>query len=96
MDSLDKVLRVSGRTSVHSLATAIAGALAEGRLPVLRFIGAAAGNQSIKACAIASSYAAQRGSTLKLCVEFDNAQVSDSSEPYSCIVIRVEEFIGAA
>lgn len=91
MDTLDKVLRVSGKTSVHSLATAIAGALADGKLPALRFIGAAAGNQAVKACAIASSVAAQRGKDMVLRVEFDNATISDSSEPYSCIVIHVEE-----
>lgn len=89
MDQEDRVLRVSGKTPVQSLATVISQSISDGHTPVLRAIGAGAVNQAVKACAVARSYVATRGLDLSLKPGFDNATVADTTESQSCIVLRV-------
>lgn len=73
----DEPLRVASGTPPAELATAVSRALADGRHPVLRAIGAGAVNQAVKAIAIASSQVALRGLVLSCRPGFVNGKIDD-------------------
>lgn len=64
MNSSEVLLKVKSSSSAANLAAAIANNVYEGNDVVLRAIGAAAVNQSMKAIAIANSYVGPRGKIL--------------------------------
>ena len=63
-NSGEVLLKVKSSSSAANLASAIANNIYEGKEVVLRAIGAAAVNQSMKAIAIAQSYVGPRGKVL--------------------------------
>ena len=60
------LLRVSAGSNATSVASAIAHAIYENREVKIRYVGAGAGHQAVKAVAIASGYVAPRGLRLAL------------------------------
>lgn len=70
-------LRVASGTPPAELATAVSRALADGKHPVLRAIGAGAVNQAVKGIAIAASQVALRGQNLVCRPGFVNGKIDD-------------------
>lgn len=81
------LLRVKASSDPSKLASAIAYQIYDGKSPTLRAIGAGAVNQSVKAIAIARSFAAARGFDL-ICIP-GFATVTMPEGDVSAIVLRV-------
>lgn len=89
-DSSDPVLiKVGAASNPASIAGVISNAVYEGKKVKLRAIGASAVNQTIKACAIASGFVAQRGLHMYLIVGFQNLQDEGSDRPISAMGFTV-------
>ena len=73
----DDVLRVASGTPVGDLASAIAHGVYDGREVVLRYVGAAAGQQAIKAVAVARGMVAPRGIDLSIVPGFCDIDMGD-------------------
>lgn len=68
-------LRVSGRTDVVALASAVVRYIDEATIPLLKAIGAPAVNQMVKALAIAQGMMAQRGRDVSWYLGFDKTKI---------------------
>jgi stage V sporulation protein S len=73
----DDVLRVASGTPVGDLASAVAHGVYDGREVVLRYVGAAAGQQAIKAVAVARGMVAPRGIDLLLLPGFCDIEMPE-------------------
>lgn len=83
-----ELLKVSGRSNAHSLASALAHSIYEGRRPKVRAIGAGAVNQAVKALAIAAGFVASRGIQVSFRPGFDTVWVK--GESMTAIVFYVD------
>ena len=81
------LLRVSSRTAVDSLASAIANNVYVGNVVTLRAIGNGAVGQSVKGIAAAQAFTAPRGITLSARPAFTEVEVSDKT--VSAIILRI-------
>ena len=77
----DFILRVSGGTDCHKLASAISGAIerGEGRC-VIEYVGAGAGNQAIKGLIIANNILAMQGLYLSAVPMFRKRPMKDNPD----------------
>jgi stage V sporulation protein S len=73
----DLVLRVAKATPVADLAGAISNAVYDGRHVSLRFVGAAAGMQALKAVAVARGFVAPRAIDLSVKPGFVDIEMPD-------------------
>lgn len=85
------VLRVSSASPAQSLASAISYALYDNQKVTLRAIGAGAVNQSMKGCAIARGYVAQRGLDLVVRPGFTQVEGEFGDEVSAMLfIVKVE------
>lgn len=77
----DFILRVSGGTDCHKLASAISGVIErqQGRC-VLEYVGAGAGNQAIKGLIIANNFLAAQGIHLSVVPAFRKRPMPDNPD----------------
>lgn len=71
------VLKVSARSPVSSLASAMSHAVYDGKQVSLRAIGAASVNQAMKATAIARGYVASKGLSISVVPGFTTVTMDD-------------------
>lgn len=83
------ILRVSSGSPAQSLASAISHAVYDSKRVKLRAIGAGAVNQSMKGCAIARGYVAQRGLDLVVRPGFTEVEGRRGDELSAMIFIVV-------
>lgn len=87
MESDESILWVKGSSSATALASTIAHGIYDNKKVVLRAIGAAAVNQTVKAVAIAQSYVGARGYVLSMRAGFTDVEMPEGT--VTAIVIRV-------
>lgn len=77
----ERILRVSGGTDCHKLASAIAGVIerGEGRC-VIEYVGAGAGNQATKGVIIANNILASSGTYVSVVPTFCKRPMPDNPE----------------
>lgn len=83
----NNLLRVSAGSSATAVASAIAHAIYENREVDIRYVGAGAGHQAVKAVAIASGYVAPRGLRLALIPGF--VTIKGNEGPISANILHV-------
>lgn len=83
----EAVLWVKGSSSATALAATIAHGIYDGKKVVLRAIGAAAVNQTVKAVAIAQSYVGARGFVLSMRPGFTDVEMPDGT--VTAMVFRI-------
>lgn len=87
MTNEEDLIRVGKTSNPKDVGSVLAKAIVAGRTPTIRAIGAAAVNQSVKACAIARGFVAPRGIDLMFVIGFDDL-VGESGETISAISLR--------
>ena len=83
-----EVLKVSSKSSPHSVAGAIAGVIREDNVVEVQAVGAGAANQAIKSIAIARGYLAPAGIDLICIPAFTNVEID--GEERTAIKLIVE------
>ena len=83
-----EILKVSSKSTPHSVAGAIAGVIRENGAVEVQAVGAGAANQAVKAVAIARGYLAPTGIDLVCIPAFTNVVIDD--EQRTAIKLIVE------
>ncbi len=83
-----EILKVSSKSTPHSVAGAIAGVIRENGAVEVQAVGAGAANQAVKAVAIARGYLAPTGIDLVCIPAFTNVVIDD--EERTAIKLIVE------
>lgn len=81
------IMWVKGSTDTTALAATVAHKIYDGEKVVLRAIGAAAVNQTVKAIAIAQSYVGARGIIISMRPGFADVEMPDGT--VTAIVFRI-------
>lgn len=84
----ETILRVKNTSNPQSVASALAHAVYDSRKVTLRAIGAAAVNQAVKACAIASGFVAPRGISILIRPGFTTVEMKDGT-PLSAMTFTI-------
>jgi stage V sporulation protein S len=84
------VLRVAKATPVPDLAGAISNAVYDGKHVSLRFVGAAAGMQALKAVAVARGFVASRAIDLTVKPGFIEVEMPDKKVTGMILVVQTE------
>jgi len=74
----DEILRVGGGTDAKKLAASIVISINKGARPLVEYIGAGAGQQAIKAIALASTTLSRAGQYLSVVPVFISRQLPDA------------------
>lgn len=88
MDENDYILKVKASSVPHSVASAIAHGIYDGKSVVARCIGAGAVNQAVKATAIARGWVAERGRNLVVVPGFQDLETDKGT--VSAIVLLMQ------
>lgn len=89
MEQEETLLRVKGSSSATALGSVVAYGIYEGKTVVLRAIGAGAGNQAMKAVAIARGLVAPRGFSLAVVPAFTDVEMPDEDSTVTAMTFRV-------
>lgn len=87
---MSSVIKVSARSSVSSVAGAIAGVLRESGRAKVQVVGAGALNQAVKATIIARGYLAPEGKDLHVVPSFEATEINGDERTAICLEIVIQ------
>lgn len=87
----NKVLKISSKTNVNSVAGAIVGILKENKKVEMQAVGAGAVNQAVKAIAVARGFVAPSGIDLVCIPAFAEVEIEEEDRTGIKFIIREEK-----
>lgn len=87
----NKVLKISSKSNVNSVAGAIVGILKENKKVEMQAVGAGAVNQAVKAIAVARGFVASSGIDLVCIPAFAEVEIEEEDRTGIKFIIREEK-----